>query len=237
MSFGSFALAGAVQRDEACECIQVPGLLCLALHNASLASNFMLISAERMLRGCRTSVELTSAAAPTIQTAAIFTAWQAHSAQFHFHFNFNFNLNLNFYIEHICIWPAATHTHNTHSYTLTHTYILAVVQRPFLCAGCIGFCFGQMQAACVRICVSLICVNFTLNSLYYDDVLSLLLAFVSHFRFLVLQFFKNSIWQFCRPGVTTSICLHIYLSLSSLYLYLLLTLYPLSKSTAINVCW
>lgn len=39
-------------------------------------------------------------------------------------------------------------------------------------------------------CVSLICVNFTLNSLYYDDVLSL-------FSLLFVGF---SIFQNCRPS-------------------------------------
>lgn len=90
-----------------------------ALHNGSLATNFMLISAERR----RLSRWYES-------------CFYSPTGSFRYvHFIFNFN----FLIEHICIWPAATQTHK-HKYTHTHTHTGSYT-RPFFRAGSIGFWF------------------------------------------------------------------------------------------------
>lgn len=94
-----------------------------ALHNGSLATNFMLISTEMPRLSCWYE-----------------SCFYSPTGSFRYvHFNFNFVFS--FHIEHICIWPAATQTHtNTHTVSYTRS-----IKRPFFRAGSIGFWFPFLR--------------------------------------------------------------------------------------------
>lgn len=100
-----------------------------ALHNGSLATNFMLISTERPRLSCWYE-----------------SCFYSPTGSFRYvHFNFNFVFS--FYVEHICIWPAATHTH---THTLGHTLVASnghFSGLVLLVFGFPSFDYSQMQAA------------------------------------------------------------------------------------------